>query len=392
MAANRTTFSLYIDGRRAFQMNNGGPSQDEHVAVLSNGNHNQWIGRIADAAMWSRALHPVNLNQPKAVIIATGGTIAGVAHGTQLSDGYQAGVIFIDQLLENVPDLKRIARIEAKQIVNIDSKDMTIDIWIEISKFIKQLCLREDIYAIVITHGTDTLEETAFFLQLTTNTDKPIVLTGSMRPSTSLSADGSLNLFNAVLVATNEESRGKGVLVVMNDLIYSASNTIKTNTYSVDTFDSNQAGILGRIQNGEVHYTCNIRNTNFNSTKPYFDINKLNSLPLVDIIPSYTDPSSALILGLLSKHCDGIVIAGTGNGTIHKSLELAAKEAARNGVAIVRASRVCYGRVTKDIDDDKNGFLYSGTLNPWKARVLLMIILAVGINDQAVRQRFFNYY
>ncbi|CAF4930978.1 unnamed protein product [Rotaria sp. Silwood1] len=321
-----------------------------------------------------------------------GGTIAGVAYGTQLSDGYQAGVIFIDQLLETVPDLKRIARIEAKQIVNIDSKDMTIDIWIEICKFIKQLCLREDIYAIVITHGTDTLEETAFFLQLTTNTDKPIVLTGSMRPSTSLSADGSLNLFNAVLVATNEESRGKGVLVVMNDLIYSASNTIKTNTYSVDTFDSNQAGILGRIQNGEVHYTCNIRNTNFNSTKPYFDIDKLNSLPLVDIIPSYTDPSSALILGLLSKHCDGIVIAGTGNGTIHKSLELAAKEAARNGVAIVRASRVCYGRVTKDIDDDKNGFLYSGTLNPWKARVLLMIILAAGINDQAVRQRFFNYY
>ncbi|CAF3384494.1 unnamed protein product [Rotaria sp. Silwood2] len=236
-------------------------------------------------------MSPKDTNLPTIVILATGGIIAGVSNMNEPSDSYDAGVLTVKELLKSVPNIGNIARIQTKQLTNIDSKDMTIEIWKKLVKNIHELLKQPSIDGIVVTHGTDTLEETSFFTQLIVNSDKPVVFTAAMRPSTALSADGPLNLFNAVVVAASQNSRGQGVLVVMNGKIFSAYDVTKTNTYCVDTFCSPEFGPLGRIENSQAHYQRSMRNTNSNVTSRRFDINTLSNLPRVKIVPSYAQPS-----------------------------------------------------------------------------------------------------
>ena len=202
-------------------------------------------------------------------ILATGGTIAGRAASEEATTGYEAGAIGIAELLEAVPELTRYAEVEGEQVAAIDSKDMRQEIWLCLAARCEALLAREDVDGIVITHGTDTMEETAYFLHLTVHSEKPIVLTGAMRPATAMSADGPMNLLQAVRVAADDEAAGKGVLIVLNGTIESARDAVKTHTTSLDTFRSPEMGLLGSVQDGEpVFYRSPLRRHTVHSASP----------------------------------------------------------------------------------------------------------------------------
>ena len=247
--------------------------------------------------------------KPNIHILATGGTIAGTG-GSATSTNYTAGQVAIGTLLDAVPELKNIANVTGEQIVRIGSQDMNDEVWLILAKKINQLLKRPDIDGIVITHGTDTMEETAYFLNLTVKSDKPVVLVGAMRPSTALSADGPLNLYNAVVTAGAKESVGKGVLVAMNGLILGAESVLKMNTIDVQTFQAPNSGALGYIFNGKVFY--NQAPLKKHTTQSVFDVTNLNSLPKVGIVYSYSNIEADMVTPLLNHDYKGIIHAGVG--------------------------------------------------------------------------------
>src|SRR5258708_17400895 len=226
--------------------------------------------------------------KPNIVILATGGTIAGAAgSGTQSS--YTSGAVTIDAMVNAVPGVKDLANLRGEQVANVGSQDISFDIMLKLANRINQLFRTNDVDGIVVTHGTDTMEETAYFLNLTVKSDKPVVMVGSMRPSTAVSADGPLNLFDAVAVAADPQSKGRGVLVVMNDQIHGAHSLTKTSTTAVQTFMSPLRGLVGTSAYG-TH--------DFYSTPPWkhtakseFDDSKVTKLPRVDIVFASTDMS-----------------------------------------------------------------------------------------------------
>jgi L-asparaginase len=324
------------------------------------------------------------------VILATGGTIAGAA-ATGTQSGYQSGAVTIDAMLAAVPDIGKNATIKGEQISNVGSQDMSFDILLKLAKRINELAPNADVDGFVITHGTDTMEESAYFLNLTLKTTKPVVLVGSMRPSTAVSADGPLNLYNAVAVASDPAASGRGVVVVMNDQIHAAHSLIKTSTTDVDTFMSPYRGIVGVSNYG--------KNEFYNvppwphTTRSEFDISNVNSLPRVDIIMAYADMPPDLINASVANGAKGIVIAGVGNGNMNKASVDAAAEAVKRGVIVVRSSRVPTGIVGRNVElnDDDLGFVASSELNPQKSRILLSLALLIPRMPPDV-QRLFNTY
>lgn len=331
---------------------------------------------------------PTLAELPTIMVLATGGTIAG-GGVSETQSNYVAGQFGINKLVEAVPQLNDIAHIKGEQVVNIGSQDMNDRVWLTLSNTINKACSGSD--GFVITHGTDTMEETAYFLSLTVKCDKPIVMVGAMRPVTAMSADGPFNLYNAVIVASDKNSAGRGVLVSMNDTVLDARDVTKTNTTGVHTFQSVNYGALGYIHNGKVDYqrTPARKHTKQSS----FDVSSLASLPKVDIVYSYANASSAPIKALIAEGTQGIVSAGVGNGNLYNILFDALIQAREQGVAVVRSSRVPTGSTTQDaeIDDGKYGFAASGTLNPQKARVLLQLALTQ-TKDPVEIQKIFNDY
>jgi L-asparaginase len=331
-----------------------------------------------------------NNTLPRIAVLATGGTIAGQAGDAAKTAGYTAGVVGVDKLLEAVPALSQVARIHAEQVASIDSKDMSIALWVTLAARINELLANDDIDGVVVTHGTDTLEETAYLLHLTVKSDKPVVLTAAMRPSSALSADGPLNLLNAVTVAAHASAAKQGVLVAFNNQIHCARDVTKTSTYAVDAFRSPEIGALGWVQDGRVEFQrAALRR---HTSQSQFDLS--NALPAVEIVASYAGASRAAIDAFVATGVRGLVIAGTGNGSIHASLAQALADAAKKGVAVVRSSRVGSGHVMRNgaASDDALGSVSAGTLNPYKARVLLMLALAAGIADPAAIQQLFDTY
>ncbi|MEG0796251.1 MAG: L-asparaginase 2 [Odoribacter sp.] len=327
---------------------------------------------------------------PNIHILATGGTIAG-AGSTTTGSSYTAGQVAINELISAVPELREIAHVTGEQIVKIGSQDMSDDVWLKLAHYLNTLLKREDVDGVVITHGTDTMEETAYFLNLTVKSNKPVVLVGAMRPATSLSADGPLNLYNAVVTAGAQASIGRGVLIVMNASILSAHAAIKMNTIDVQAFQAPNSGALGYVFNGKAHYnqTSDKRHT----TQSVFDVTNLDKLPKVGIIYSYSNVEDEALEALIDHHYQGIVHAGVGNGNIHQNLFDELVEASKKGILIVRSSRVPTGPTTLDaeIDDTKYGFVASQELNPQKARILLMLALTKTQNYQTI-QTYFNQY
>ncbi|HEG8092736.1 TPA: type II asparaginase, partial [Campylobacter jejuni] len=300
-------------------------------------------------------------------ILGTGGTIAGFIDSTIATTGYTAGAIDIDVLIKAVPQIRDLADISWEQIANIDSSNMCDEIWLRLAKKIAKL-FAEGIDGVVITHGTDTMEETAYFLNLTIKSDKPVVLVGAMRPSTAISADGPKNLYNAVALVANKEAKNKGVMVAINDKILSARGVVKTHSLNVDAFSSPDFGDLGYIVDGKVFFYNNV--TKAHAKNAPFDVSKLTSLPKVDILYSYSNDGSGVAAKALFEHgTKGIVVAGSGAGSIHKNQKDVLKELLKKGLKVVVSSRVVAGCVAVSDSDEKLGFISAEDLNPQKARV-----------------------
>lgn len=322
---------------------------------------------------------------PNITLLATGGTIAGGGDSATKSN-YTAGKLGVDALVNAVPEVKKLANIQGEQVVNIGSQDMNDEVWLKLAKKINAECAKTD--GFVITHGTDTLEETAYFLDLTVKCDKPVVMVGAMRPATALGADGPLNLYNAVVVASDPNSAKRGVLLAMNDTVLTGRDVTKTNTTSVQTFQSPNTGPLGYVYDGKVNYLHQPA-----PRQPAFDISKLNELPKVGIVYNYANASDLPAKALIDGGYKGIVSAGVGNGNLYKTVFDTLATAAHNGVAVVRSSRVPTGSTTEDaeVDDTKYGFVASGSLNPQKARVLLQLALTQTQKPQEIQKLFHAY-
>lgn len=322
-------------------------------------------------------------------ILGTGGTIAGFIDSTIATTGYTAGAIDIDVLIKAVPQIRDLADIGWEQIANIDSSNMCDEIWLRLAKKIAKL-FAEGIDGVVITHGTDTMEETAYFLNLTIKSDKPVVLVGAMRPSTAISADGPKNLYNAVALVANKEAKNKGVMVAINDKILSARGVVKTHSLNVDAFSSPDFGDLGYIVDGKVFFYNNV--TKAHTKNAPFDVSKLTSLPKVDILYSYSNDGSGVAAKALFEHgTKGIVVAGSGAGSIHKNQKDVLKELLKKGLKVVVSSRVVAGCVAVSDSDEKLGFISAEDLNPQKARVLLILALTKTSDPKKIQEYFLKY-
>jgi L-asparaginase len=332
----------------------------------------------------------VNAQLPRVIILATGGTIAGVGASSDRA-GYEAGKIPVDQLVGAIPTVKKIATITGEQISSVGSQDMTIDIWKKLAVRINEIIAKKEADGIVVTHGTDTQEETAYFLDLVVPSSMPVVLTGSMRPSTAISADGPKNLYDAITVAIDPKSKGRGVLVSFNEGIFDGREVMKMSTTFTNAFGSPNTGAIGHAYDGKVEYYANaIRERD---PKSPVTITADTKLPRVDIVYMYADAPSDMIDMLVAKKVDGIVIAGVGNGNFNKAYMDAVKRAVAAGVIVCRASRAPSGRVLlhDEIDDDKLGTIVSDDLTPQKARVLLMLALTKTKDKKQLQQLFFTY-
>jgi L-asparaginase len=330
--------------------------------------------------------------KPKVVILATGGTIAGAqASSTQV--GYKSGSFSVDDLIKAVPHIDDLADLSGEQVANIGSQTMNHEVWLKLAKRVNEVLKDDNTAGVVITHGTDTMEETAYFLSLVVKSDKPVVLVGSMRPATAISADGPANLYNAVALAANPEARGRGPMVVINDEIHYAHEVQKMNSTSLNTFQSPNRGRAGVMNVGTVHFFS--KNTTRHTVNSEFSVDgkTVNDLPRVDIIYSYANLGPDMIDFLVKQGVKGIVLAGVGDGNSTDAAIAALSEAAKKGVAVVRATRTGSGLVVRnvEVDDDKLGFIASMELSPQKARILLMLGLMNTSDPKKLQEYFMEY-
>ena len=330
--------------------------------------------------------------KPKIKVLATGGTIAG-AQASSSEVGYKSGTFSVDDLIKAVPQLKDVADLTGEQVANIGSQTMNHDVWLKLAKRVNDVLKDSATDGVVITHGTDTLEETAYFLSLVVKSDKPVVLVGSMRPATAISADGPANLYNAVALAASPEARGRGPMIVIDDEIHYAREAQKTNTTELDTFHSPNRGRAGVMNVGKIEFFS--QNTTRHTTKSEFTVDgkTARDLPRVEIVYSYENLGPEVIDFLVKQGVKGIVLAGVGDGNSTDAAIAALSAAAKKGVAVVRSSRTGSGLVVRnvEVDDDKLGFIASMELSPQKARILLMLAL-MNTNDPVKLQQVFMQY
>lgn len=247
-------------------------------------------------------------------MLATGGTIAGSSDSNTDTTGYKSGALGIDKVIASVPQLKDIANVTGEQVANVGSENVDNALLLKLAKRVNQLLNDDQVDGIVVTHGTDTLEETAYFLHLVVKSDKPVVVVGSMRPASAISADGPLNLYHAVKIASTKEAKGKGVMVTLNDRIASARFITKTNTTTTDSFKSLEQGYIGEVA-GEVVSFYN-EPTRKHTADSEFDISKLKELPQVDILYGYQNDQKYVYDAAVKEGAKGIVVAAAGNGTM----------------------------------------------------------------------------
>ncbi len=329
--------------------------------------------------------------RPVVWVLSTGGTIAGTgASSTDLAN-YKSGVLQGEDLVKAVPQIAAIADVHVEQIANVSSQDITTAHWLQLAKRIATIYADATVAGVVVTHGTNTLEETAYFLNLTVRDDRPVVVVGAMRPATAMSADGPLNLLNAVRTAISPDARGKGVLVVMNDEINGARDVTKTNTYRVETFRSPELGLLGQVDDDKVGFYR--ASTRRHTARSEFDVQSLTTLPKVAILYSYADADIApLLQALATNRVEGVVVAGTGAGGLSSVDKKAIQSAAlADTMVLVRSSRVGNGRVIRRDDYDSLGTIPADNLNPQKARILLMLALTRTHSRENIRRMFEEY-
>ena len=327
---------------------------------------------------------------PNVRVIATGGTIAGAQASAQ-EYGYKSGAYDVNTLINAVPNLGKLARITGEQVVNIGSQDMNDEVWLKLAKRVNEALKSPEVDAVLVTHGTDTLEETSYFLSLVTKSPKPVVMVGSMRPATAISADGPGNIYNGVAVATSPGAKGKGTLVCLNDEFHYARNVVKTDTTSVQTFASLNRGPAGLVHTGKVEWFEPMDKKVGAATE--FSVDGLDKLPRVDIIYAHANMSADLIEAAVSNGAKGIVVAGVGDGNMTTPALEALRKAAKSGVAVVRSTRLPMGLTLRnnEVNDDEMGFVASGELNPPKSRVLLQLALTKTSDPKRIQQMFYEY-
>ncbi|RDW70791.1 asparaginase ahrA [Aspergillus mulundensis] len=315
----------------------------------------------------------MNTTLPNVTIFATGGTIAGSASSNTATTGYQAGALGIQTLIDAVPEMLSVANVAGVQISNVGSQDITSSILLEMAHRLNKVVCEDPLMAgAVVTHGTDTLEETAFFLDATVNCGKPIVIVGAMRPATAISADGPYNLLQAVTVASTKEAKNRGAMVVMNDRIASAYYVSKTNANTMDTFKAVEMGYLGAIiSNSPFFYYPAVQPTG----KTSVDVTTVTSIPRVDILYSFQDMTNDTLYSSVENGAKGVVVAGSGAGSVDTVFSTAVDEIISNqGIPIVQSTRTGNGEVPYSAE----GGISSGFLNPAKSRILLGLLLAEG--------------
>src|SRR5436190_15166752 len=340
-----------------------------HSASLGKGRVMKRLRRIQSLflvlALAAACKYSLAQNKKNIVILATGGTIAG-AGGTGTQSSYTSGAVGIDTMVNAVPGIEKLANIKGEQISNVGSQDISFEIMLKLAKRLNELLPSAGVDGAVITHGTDTMEETAYFLNLTVKSDKPVVMVGSMRPSTAVSADGPLNLYDAVAVAADPKATGRGVLVVMNDQIQAAHSLTKTSTTAVQTFMSPLRGVVGTTAYGKQDWFA--APVWKHTTGSEFDVAGVTKLPRVDVIFADADMSPDLIDASVNNGAKGIVIAGVGNGNMNQVSVDACARVAKKGVIVVRASRVPTGSVGRNVEvnDDELNLVASDELKPQK--------------------------
>jgi len=329
---------------------------------------------------------------PKIKVLATGGTIAG-AQATQADAGYKSGAFSVDDLIKAVPQLKNIAEMSGEQVANIGSQTMNYEVWLKLAARVNEVLQSDDVDGVVITHGTDTMEETAYFLSLVVKSDKPVVLVGSMRPATAISADGPINLYNAVALAGSPQAKGRGPLVVLNDTIHYAREAQKMHTTHMDTFESPNRGIAGVMNTGKANFYSYISTRH--TTNSEFSIEGLTAanMPRVVVVYSYVNLGGEIIDALVANGVKGIVLAGVGDGNTTDAALAALARAAQKGVAVVRCSRTGSGIVDRNVEvnDDKLGLIAGMELSPQKARILLTLGLTKTSDVKRLQQFFYEY-
>ncbi|MCY4367313.1 MAG: asparaginase [Chloroflexi bacterium] len=330
--------------------------------------------------------------RPSIAIVATGGSIAGVGPDRMDFILYpELGEhITIEQSLERIPEANDIASISAEDLVSVGSTAIGPEEWLRLAKRINQLLLDDGTAGVVVTHGTATLEETAYFLHLTVKSSKPVVVTGAMRPPTALGTDADLNLLDAIRVAASPVAGGMGVLTILNNEIQCARDVVKTNTFRVETFKPNELGFLGYADSdGEVvMYRAPLRK---HTTSTEFDVAHKDSLPRVDIVYCHAGSDELLIDAVRSNKSDGLILAGFGGGSFPPKAIGAAAEAVKEGIPVVLASRSIAGRVVMTPRKNEQGFIVSDNLQPQKARILLMLGLTVTTNRDEIQRMFAEY-
>ena len=325
------------------------------------------------------------------VVLATGGTIAGAGASAANSATYQAAKVGIEQLIAGIPELSKLANVRGEQVMQIASESITNDNLLQLGRRVSELADSKDVDGIVITHGTDTVEETAYFLNLVEKTDKPIIVVGSMRPGTAMSADGMLNLYNAVAVASSKEAHGKGVLVTMNDEIQSGRDVSKMINIKTEAFKS-PWGPLGMVVEGKSYwFRLPAKRHTMDSE---FDIKNIKSLPDVEIAYSYGNVDDTAYKALAQTGAKAIIHAGTGNGSVSSRVVPSLQALRKDGVQIIRSSHVnAGGFVLRNAEqpDDKYDWVVAHDLNPQKARILAMVALTKTNDSKELQRMFWEY-
>ena len=331
---------------------------------------------------------------PLVWVLATGGTISGKgASSTSLTE-YKSGSLLGEELVRGVPEIRAVARVQVEQIANVSSTDITVANWLTIARRINEIFATDPkVAGVVVTHGTNTLEETAYFLNLTVKDDRPVVMVGSMRPASAISADGPLNLLNAVRTAVSQQARGKGVLVVLNDEINSARDVTKTNTLRVETFRAPELGLLGYVDGDQVSFYRS--STRRHTRASEFDVSGLTELPQTEIVYSYVQPSLRVVDALVASGARGIVFRRNRRRVVIdcRTGRVAAvvDDAGDDETGAGQVEWYGNGRVAGREDYDALGMIAADTLNPQKARVLLMLALSKTHDLKEIARMFREY-
>ncbi len=333
------------------------------------------------------------MTQPKVHIVATGGSISGVGpHRLDYIQYPELGQrLSIEEMLARIPEAQTIAQIQGENLIRVGSPAIGPREWLQLAQRINQLFTEDPALAgVVVTHGTATLEETAYFLHLTVKSERPVVVTGAMRPPTAMGTDADLNLLDAIRLAACPEATSRGVLTVLNNEIQSGRDVTKMSTLRVETFSSRELGFLGYTDSeGQIVFYRAV--TRRHTLDTPFDVTERQTLPRVDIVYTYGGADGLLIDAVRQHGADGLVVVGFGSGSLSSEIFDAGTQAIRQGLPVVIASRASSGRIIMTPRKEEAGYIVADDLLPQKARILLMLALCMTRDRQEIQEFFYSY-